>query len=42
MLTPSGLGDNDTVFSLSLTGEGATLFEQVLKGSEKCQRRRPV
>lgn len=35
VLTPSGLGDNDTVFSLSLTGEGATLFEQVLKGSEK-------
>ncbi|MCP1103847.1 hypothetical protein M6G53_00355 [Serratia nevei] len=34
-LSPSGLGDNDTVFSLSLTGEGATLFEQVLKGTAK-------
>lgn len=34
-LSPSGLGDNNTVFSLSLTGEGATLFEQVLKGTDK-------
>ncbi|MGQ8775248.1 hypothetical protein ACUTQ5_12650 [Serratia sp. NA_112.1] len=34
-LSPSGLGDNNTVFSLSLTGQGATLFEQVLKGTDK-------
>lgn len=34
-LSPSGLGDNNTVFSLSLTGEGATLFEQVLQGTDK-------
>ncbi|CAI1170596.1 hypothetical protein [Serratia quinivorans] len=33
-VSPSGLGDNNTVFSLSLTGEGATLFEQVLKGTD--------
>ncbi|MGM3174316.1 hypothetical protein [Dickeya lacustris] len=33
-LSPSGLGDNNTVFSLSLTGQGATLFEQVLKGTD--------
>ncbi|MCL6333401.1 hypothetical protein EXT66_06135 [Pectobacterium carotovorum subsp. carotovorum] len=32
-LSPSGLGNNDTVFSLSLTGLGATLFENVLKGT---------
>ncbi|WJV55885.1 hypothetical protein PCO85_11120 [Prodigiosinella aquatilis] len=34
-LSPSGLGDNNTVFSLSLTGEGATLFEKVLKGTDQ-------
>ncbi|MBN3194644.1 MULTISPECIES: hypothetical protein [Pectobacterium] len=33
-LSPSGLGNNDTVFSMSLTGQGATLFEQVLKGTQ--------
>lgn len=33
-LHPSGMGDNNTVFSLSLTGEGATLFENVLKGTD--------
>lgn len=33
-LTPSGMGDNNTVFSVSLTGEGATLFEKVLKGTD--------
>ena len=32
-LSPSGLGNNDTVFSMSLTGLGATLFENVLKGT---------
>lgn len=32
-MSPSGLGDNNTVFSLSLTKAGAELFEQVLKGS---------
>ncbi|BDH45577.1 hypothetical protein TUM12370_16210 [Salmonella enterica subsp. enterica serovar Choleraesuis] len=31
--TPSGLGDNNTVFSLSLTGPGAALFEQALSGT---------
>ena len=34
-LSPSGLGDNTTVFGLTLTGEGATLFEKVLKGTDK-------
>ncbi|MDT3250514.1 hypothetical protein QZQ97_06140 [Serratia sp. root2] len=34
-LSPSGLGDNNTVFSLSLTGEGATMFEKVLQGTDK-------
>ncbi len=34
-LSPSGLGDNNTVFSLSLTGEGATLFEKVLQGTNE-------
>ncbi|NIF22879.1 hypothetical protein [Candidatus Pantoea multigeneris] len=32
---PSGLGDNNTVFSVSLTKAGAELFEKVLKGSEE-------
>ncbi|PXW46347.1 hypothetical protein DET57_10517 [Klebsiella oxytoca] len=35
VLSPSGMGDNNTVFSLSLTGQGATLFEQVLKGTDQ-------
>lgn len=34
-LSPSGLGDNRTVFGLTLTGEGATLFEDVLTGTDK-------
>lgn len=34
-LAPSGLGDNRTVFGLTLTGEGATLFENVLAGTDK-------
>lgn len=33
-LHPSNLGDNNTVFSLSLTKEGAELFSNVLKGSD--------
>ncbi|WP_017346986.1 hypothetical protein [Pantoea sp. A4] len=30
---PSGLGDNNTIFSLSLTKDGAQIFENVLRGS---------
>lgn len=34
-VSPSGMGDNNTIFSLSLTGEGATLFQNVLTGTDK-------
>ncbi|WP_067707078.1 hypothetical protein [Erwinia sp. ErVv1] len=33
-VSPSGLGDNRTVFGLTLTGVGATLFEKVLTGTD--------
>lgn len=33
-VVPSGLGNNNTIFSLSLTGEGATLFQNVLEGTD--------
>jgi hypothetical protein len=33
-VVPSGLGNNNTVFSMSLTGEGATLFQNVLEGTD--------
>jgi hypothetical protein len=33
-IKPSGLGNNSTVFSMSLTGDGATIFQDVLEGTD--------